>query len=273
MEVCSIVVNVDLDTANATSLKYAIDLAGKFDAELIGVAAEEPSFVFAGIESGAAAANLYATERTEIEKRLGTAEEQFRSMIPAGLKAQWRAFVASPLRCLIDTARLADVIVTAPTTTSAFQVPMHVDLGELVLATGRPVLNVGEGMTEAKMDKLMIGWKDTREARRAVADALPFLARAKEVVALTVSEGDFTSERRQLDDLISWLSRHGVAARGDVINNKDGFTDVLASTALAEGVDLLVAGGYGHSRMREWLFGGMTRSLLEANGLSRLFSN
>ena len=76
-----------------------------------------------------------------------------------------------------------------------------------------------------------------------------------------------------MDDLIAWLAKHGVAATGNVIANPEGFVDVLESTAIAGRVDLVVAGGYGHSRMREWLFGGMTRNLLKSSLLNRLFSN
>lgn len=81
-----------------------------------------------------------------------------------------------------------------------------------------------------------------------IADALPFLKQAKEVTAITVSEGDAANERTNLDDLISWL-------------------------ATLRQADLVIAGGYGHSRVREWLFGGVTRDLLKAETLTRFFSN
>jgi len=106
-----------------------------------------------------------------------------------------------------------------------------------------------------------------------VADAVPFLQRAKQVLAITVGEGDRAAERGSLDDLLAWLARHGVTASADLIENKEGFVDVLESTSRAYQADLVVSGAYGHSRMREWLFGGMTRNLLQANTLNRLFSN
>jgi nucleotide-binding universal stress UspA family protein len=96
---------------------------------------------------------------------------------------------------------------------------------------------------------------------------------AKEVTALTVTEGETVEERSSLGDLVSWLKTHDVSARGDVIGNPGNYPDALESHALSLNADLLVIGGYGHSRMREWLFGGVTRSVLGANSLNRLLSN
>ncbi|MEO8757133.1 MAG: universal stress protein [Devosia sp.] len=273
MEIRSILVNVDLDTSSTSTLRYAIDLAHRFDAELIGLAADQPSLTFAGVDGAATVADFYQLERTEVEAQLAHAEAAFRGAVPATLKSQWRAYVNTPVAALLELACLADVIVTGSTTNSTIRAVEKLDLGELVLASGRPVLNVATSASEAKLDKVMIAWKDTREARRAVADALPFLKQAKEVLAVTIGEGDNRHERASLDDLVAWLGRHGVTARGDIIANPGKFVDILESTALAQGVDLLVSGGYGHSRMREWLFGGVTRNLLAANRLNRLLSN
>ena len=273
MDIRSILVNVDLDPAKSAALRYAIDLAELFDAELIGVAADFPNLALAGMDGGTVAADVYALEREQIEAQLQAAETIFRKMVPATVRSQWRAYVAEPMQTIIEAARLADLIVTGSTATAAFKVPQKVNLGELVLASGRPVLDVGGAITAAKFDKVLIGWKDTREARRAVADALPILQRAGEVTAVTVSEGEPGLERAGLDDLVTWLGRHGISAHSEVIANPEGFVDVLETAALLRGVDLLVTGGYGHSRFREWLFGGMTRRLLEANSLNRFFSN
>ena len=171
------------------------------------------------------------------------------------------------------TARIADLIVTGATTSPTLRQRRVANLGELVLGAGRPIIAVGETVTEFADRKIVVAWKDTREARRAVADALPFLQRAQDVIAITVSEGDRSAEKGSLDDLLAWLDRHDVKARAELLENQEGFVDVLESTARAYQADLVVSGGYGHSRMREWLFGGITRNLLEANTLNRLFSN
>ncbi len=273
MEIRSILVNVDLDAANSTSLRYAIDLAQSLDAQLIGVAADQPALLYGAGDGGAAAAEYYAMETAQVETQLKRAEEAFRGIVPSGLKHQWQAFVTTPVAAIVEVARVADLIVATPTTTTTSRQTVAVDLGEIVLRAGRPVLDVATYQSKVKLDKVMIAWKDSREARRAVADALPLLRRADQVTALTISEDDYTAERNSMDDLIKWLGSHGVTAQGDVVSNPERSADIIETTAIAQGVDLVVSGGYGHSRMREWLFGGVTRNLLAANKLNRFFSN
>ena len=273
MEIRSILVNVDIASTESVALHYAIDLASKTGASLIGLAADQPNVAYAGWGGEAAALDVYSLERAEIESQLQQAESAFHSLVPKAINRQWRGYVADRTRALTETARIADIIITASSTTNTFQQQHVTDLGSLVLSAGRPVIDVASSVSTAKFDKIIIGWKDTREARRAVTDALPFLRMAHEVTALTVTEGDTVEERSSLDDLVAWLKTHDVSAHGDVIGNPGNYSDVLESQALALNADLLVIGGYGHSRMREWLFGGVTRSVLGANSLNRLLSN
>ena len=273
MEIRSILVNVDIGSPESASLRYAIDLASKTGASLIGLAADQPNVAYAGWGGEAAALDVYSLERAEIETQLGQAESAFQTVVPKAIERQWRGYVTDRTRALIETARIADLIVTASNTTNVFQQQHVTDLGSLVLSTGRPVIDVASGATSAKFEKIVIGWKDTREARRAVTDALPFLKMAREVTALTITEGDSVEERASLGDLLAWLKGHDVTARSDVIGNPGNYQDVLESHALSLNADLLVIGGYGHSRMREWLLGGVTRSVLGASSLNRLLSN
>lgn len=273
MDIRSILVNVDVSPTTSTVLTCAIGLAKRFGADLIGVAADEPSLAVVGLDGGAAAAEFYATERMEIETRLSAAEVRFKGLVPAGIKSDWRAFVSSPTRSMADTGRCADLIVTGSTVSGAYDSVRKIDVGELVLSSGRSVLLVGDGVSEIKGEKIVIGWKDSREARRAVSDAMPFLVAAKEVTAITISEGDAVSERANLDDLLAWLKRHGVQASGDVITPSGSSVNTLQDAAHARRADLVVSGGYGHTRMREWLLGGVTRDLIGARNLNRFFSN
>lgn len=270
MTIRSVLVNVDLGNA---ALPYAVSLAKTFGAALTGVAADEPSLAIASVEAAQAALDFYATERAGIEKGLAAAEERFRAAVPTGLSAQWKGFIANPTTALIEAAVAVDLVVTGRTSLSVLGEERLVDLGQLVLGAGRPVLAVADGATTFKSDRIVIGWKDTREARRAVADALPFLERAGEVIAITISEGKSSAERASQSDLLAWLATHGVTARSELVESGAGFIDVLESTARVYHADLIVTGGYGHSRMREWLFGGMTKNLIEAHSLNRLFSN
>lgn len=273
MDLRSILVNVGLDGSAPHTLAYAVDLARLFDAQLIGVAAEDPMVTYAAIDGGAAAVEAYNVLRDDTERRLAEAGEQFGAAIPATIRSRWNAWVGNPTKCVVEAAIAADLIVTATASQPPLDLRRTLNLGEVILASGRPVLAVAGHATKASLSKVLIGWKDTREARRAVADSLPLLSRATKVLAVTVAEGNPDAERESLDQLKAWLASHGVTADTQVIGNPEGFDDILETTGLTEEVDLVISGGYGHSRMREWLFGGMTRSLLAANSLNRFFSN
>jgi nucleotide-binding universal stress UspA family protein len=273
METRSILVNVDISNPDTNALRFAVDLASRTGASLIGLGADQPSTAYAGWTADGVAVDIYSMERTEIETQLERAQEAFNSLVPVNIPHAWRGYVTDRTRALVAVARSADVIVTQSSTTSTFHQEQITDLGSLVLSAGRPVIDVATTSASASFNKICIGWKDTREARRAVADALPFLNMAREVVALTVSEGERRVEQESLDDLLAWLKEHGVTARGDLIDNPHHYGDVLETNALSLGADLLVIGGYGHSRVREWFFGGVTRGVLAANSLNRLISN
>jgi nucleotide-binding universal stress UspA family protein len=130
------------------------------------------------------------------------------------------------------------------------------------------------GLSRIQADNIVVGWKDSREARRAVVDALPFLQAAKEVTVATIHEGDFANEKESLEDVLGWMRRHDIEPRGDVQPSAAGGpAETLESLAKDRGADLIVTGGYGHGRMREWLFGGMTRDLLSDRTVHRFMSN
>ena len=114
-------------------------------------------------------------------------------------------------------------------------------------------------------DRVLIAWKDSRESRRAVADALPFLEKADEVMVLGVGSGEDTDNLQfETKDVSDWLARHGVKACRPTVAAATG--DRVEAEILAHiddfDADLVVAGGYGHSRATEWVLGGVTRTLL-----------
>lgn len=120
------------------------------------------------------------------------------------------------------------------------------------------------------------GWKDTREARRAVYDALPFLHEAKRVTIVEISEKDqMGAARHQVDDVVSYLARHRIRAEARIEAQLPGSTvaDQITGLAVDEGADLLVTGAYGHSRLNEWVFGGMTHDLLTSSPICCLMSH
>jgi nucleotide-binding universal stress UspA family protein len=274
MEIRSILLNLDVFSYSPTVVKCAANLAQRFDADLIGVAAAEPFPPLMGTDGYGTPVRFYIEQREELEKRLHTMEAECRALVPAGVKLDWRTSVEPPNCLLASAACRADLIVTGSLLEgSGGSYYDHVNLGELVLTAGRPILVVGAGTAEIKAETIVIGWKNTREARRAVSDALPFLKSASDVIVATFEEGGREADRSSLRDVLDFLRRHDVKARGDVYPAVGGISAALEEISRMFGADLVVTGGYGHSRLREWLFGGMTKDLLAAPTLNRFMSN
>jgi nucleotide-binding universal stress UspA family protein len=122
---------------------------------------------------------------------------------------------------------------------------------------------------------IVVGWKDTREARRAIWDALPFLKRAEAVHVTEVASGSELNEAaRRAADIVAHLERHQVRASAEVRTRREASAaDELILVAQQHAADLIVVGGYGHARAREWIFGGVTRGLLTRSPMCCLFSH
>jgi nucleotide-binding universal stress UspA family protein len=152
----------------------------------------------------------------------------------------------------------ADLIV-APRATAEDVVARSI-LETVLLESGRPLMIPAISAMPASFERIAIAWKPTPQAARAVAAAMPFLARAKEVVVITVEEPEAGSH--EADRLVRNLAWHGIAAT--TASLKPGPTGAGATllAAARDRADLLVMGGYGHSRLREWVFGGFTQLVL-----------
>ena len=149
---------------------------------------------------------------------------------------------------------------------------------ELVaLASGRPILAVPyAGQFETVGKRVLIGWNATREATRAVNDAMPLLAAADVVTVLTIDAREGPDAHGELPgaDISLHLARHGVKAAVErTVSAGVPAGEVLLSRAADLGADLLVIGAYGHSRMRELLLGGATRSILQSMTVPVLMSH
>lgn len=269
----TIIVQLDIDSPASPRARYAQELAQRFDATLIGFAAAD-AYVFVSGDNGAAAvAEIMRQRRAEIEDRLKVMQEEFLRI--GGDRAFWREEIGDPTGLLAMHARAADLIVTgAPAKGVASDRHRVVDAGSLVLSAGRPVLIAVDNLAPLNPKNVLVAWKNTREARRAVSDAMPFLTGAQHVLVATIEEQGQRNARESAEDVVRFLARHGVKARSEVIGvgNADP-CEAVAELARAMDAGLVVAGGYGHSRIREWAFGGMTRSLLKQGAINRLLSN
>jgi len=120
------------------------------------------------------------------------------------------------------------------------------------------VLLTADGEETFNGEHVVIAWKDTREARRAVSDALPFLKRARHVTIVAAEAGEAS-----FFELVRRLERHGVGAQVETIKPSHGHVAAaLEDTAAKLGADLIVAGAYGHTRLGEWMLGGVTQDFL-----------
>ncbi|UDL92697.1 universal stress protein [Mesorhizobium sp. PAMC28654] len=265
----SIIVNLAIDATPAPIVRVGIELAERFGAHLIGLAAADVPPLVATGDGMVYEGEVMQIQRTEIEKRLAELREVFERLVPASITSEWGQAVCSPTRFLSVSARAADLIVTGGG--DGDNVFRAADIGSLALGAGRPVLVTAGNVEHILAKTVLVAWKDTREARRAVADALPFLAKANEVVVATIDTNRDESIRDSLDDVAVFLEHHGIKARTELITGEaDG--DRLLTFARSIHADLVVSGAYGHSRLREWAFGGVTRTLIEESGINRFMS-
>jgi len=261
----TIMVHLQLRQSNAGVLKIAAELAERFHAGVTGIAVCQPMQIVQG--DVYISDDLIDQDREEIQKEINEAEASFR--VALGLCAgpvEWRSAVtlAALPGYLANEARGADLIITGiERDPSLFDGSRHVNVGDLAMQAGRPVLIVPVKTDRLNLERVVVGWKDTREARRAIADAVPLLIRAGHVALVEIAaESDVAAARSRLADVAAWLARHGVVAEPIAVASTGDDASLLAAIARDQKADLVVAGAYGHSRLREWAFGGFTRNLL-----------
>lgn len=252
--------------------RLALDLADRHGAHFIGVAAEQiltPIYP-GGLPDVSGAAVDEELRRTQGD--LAAVKRTFDAVVGTRNDAEWRSGLGQPDRFLIEQARAADLVVVGRWATYDESDPnLGVSPALVAMECGRPTLVVPPEKDFLAACKVVVAWKDTSEARRALRDALPILKRANEVVVATASEA---LRDESLEDVCAWLARHGVAARPSIRGGEPKqVAEALLDLADEIGADLVVSGAYGHSRMREWFFGGATRDLLETSRACLLMSH
>jgi nucleotide-binding universal stress UspA family protein len=266
MTYATVMVSLAFDQPNEARLEAAGEVAERFEAAIIGIAASQfsPPLYFT---SGEQAQHLIDQGQASIEKRLSELEGQFRAATKSrGIDVEWRSAIDFPARYILQQARCADIIVSGADR-GAFSDPLaFVSPKDLVMQAGRPLLIVPDSLVRFDLRSVLVAWKDTPEARRAIVDALPLLRRAKDVTVAEILEqgGSRSAALSRLRDVTAWLSRHGVAASALVPDPREGrdATVQLDGIAADVGAGIVIAGAYGHSRFREWILGGMTQHLI-----------
>lgn len=265
----TIVVHLDPDPRRAVRLEIALRLAQTFDAHLVGLyAAGLPRIPSPALAEGTPVVREMDERRRK--EAADEAEREFRAAMKrsADAKVEWRQAEGDALRAVQLSARYADLLVLGqPQFHGNDGRPQHPSFaGEVVLSAGRPVLFVPyAGKFPTLGERVMVAWNGSREAARAVSDALALLQRAKrvDVVAFDPKGGDHGEAPTA--DVALWLARHGVRVSASHTSGMkiDIGSQILSRAADAD-ADLIVMGGYGHSRVRELVLGGATRAILES---------
>jgi nucleotide-binding universal stress UspA family protein len=262
-----IVVFIDGHTETAGILEFAGILAQEHGARLISVFMQpEPTVTPAEtFARGKGMESIIEVHQAQLERIETEHRAQFEGIVRRhGIPSEWRSLPYSSTEVGVH-AYYADLVVIARPE-SASQTASPPGLAEsLVLSSGRPIIMFPPRGTVSQIRRILVAWNATRESIRAVADALPLLVKAKAVQVLVVDHERNRAGHGQEPgaDIARHLTRHG--AQVEVQRLSSGGKDVgqlLLSQAAAFGADLLVMGAYGHSQLREWMFGGVTRTVL-----------
>lgn len=272
----TLMVYLDPFADNTGLLQVTADLAGCFDAKVLGISGGRPLAV--AYDVGGFPGGVVQMGQDELDEALeATREAALGTLKRSGRHLEWRSMVnADPLEAaVIRETRGADLMIAAANSPESLaQGIPRLDTGNLVMRSGRPVLVVPPTVAGLKARNILVGWKDSREARRAVADALPLLQRADRALVIQVaSKSDAGDARDAVTDVVRWLKHHGVPAEGRIVPEHGRNAAQLDGLAKEESIDLIVAGAYGRSRLREWVLGGVTRNLLLNGDLCALVSH
>jgi nucleotide-binding universal stress UspA family protein len=258
------------DTRRVTRVaSVAAELAERFGAQLIGLSVAPPDRLIPAGMPGTPDVIVDDTRRVAYRKHNAGLQETFlqcgkaRNLVP-----EWRERDAdtSLSETVVAAARRVDLVVLAQRDHS-WRDSAHLDVEvAVILGGGRPVLVVpNDGLASASARRVLVAWSDTREASRAVFDALPLLQHADDVKVVTICGEEPPTDQDKLDtDVCGSLLRHNVRCK--VTERIAMPTDVgraLTEQAIAHRADLLVMGCYGHSRLREFVLGGASRHQLQ----------
>ena len=263
-----IVVNLSIGEKASTACDYAVSVAAAFDAHLTGIAfLYDPIVPVSG--AGYIPADVIEAQERESEDATRAALDRFsRACSRAGVAAEPLTLSASFAGVGEQFGRIArrfdlSIVGQAEPESSAVE---EIIAESALFESGRPVIIVPYiQKAPLKLDNVMVCWDGSRAAARATADAMPLLAKAGRVEVVIVTNERGKQDEIEGADMGAHLARHGLnvdvkrTALGDI-----DVADVILSHAADAGSDLIVMGGYGHSRLREFVLGGVTRSIFRS---------
>jgi nucleotide-binding universal stress UspA family protein len=272
-----VLTNLAVDESRHATLDYAISVAREFDAHLDGIA-----FAYEPIEPGAVfdrhSVSIIGAQRLANERAAQTAVKEFEEATGKnGLSAQGRivpsSIAASP-NIFARLARVHDLSIVAQGGKES-STPDSSILEAALFDTGRPVLIVPYIQSEQfKVERVLLCWDGSPNAARAVADALPILERADNIDVITIATKEDNRKEIAGADIAHHLARHGLRIDLQRLISPDlDIANTMLSYAADRCSDLIVMGGYGHSRLREFILGGATRGILASMTVPTLMSH
>jgi nucleotide-binding universal stress UspA family protein len=273
-----ILVHLTLDPRNAARTQLAIAMARRFGARVSGLYTVPPPNVpyYMGEYIPT---ELIQKQMDEAQKSSVGAKEQFLSICSnAGIDHRWLSSDLAPVEALRLSSRASDVALVGqpdPNPSDPATIPYGTDVlpHELALQAGRPILAVPHtGEVGDVGRRVLVAWNGKREAARALHDAMPLLRGAEVVHIVTINTE--RKGRTPLAEIAGHMQRHGLRLETAVVNaNGQKVGLALLAEAQARSCDLMVMGAFGHSRLREMVFGGVTESVLANMSLPVLLSN
>ena len=272
-----LVVNLALGAGRDPAAEFALSVASAFTAHAAGIAFQyDPIMPAALIDD--VPPDVIDTQRAENERAANAATSRFDDTARvASVRSETRIVESSMAGVATRFAHIArrfDVSIVAQAKPEA-DGPEALIVEQALFDSGRPVLVVPYIQSAPfKADRVTLCWDGSRTAARAAADAMPFLSRAKAVEVFIVEGGKLKSNEIPGADIAEHLSRHN--RNVTLTRTASGDTDVasvILSHAADTGADMLVMGGYGHSRLREFILGGATRAILASMTVPTLMSH
>ncbi len=275
MTIRQILIHVEPGETGERRLRYAVSAARHFDAKLTGLSVKlsAPEMAFAMMGD----AQAYAAISEACEDNCVAARTLFDSVTKgAGLAIDWREATGVPAEIIAAEAGCADLLILGRGNQDDLTGPFYdVAPADVVLSCGRPVLVLpNRPPEEFRARRILVAWKGTAESTRAVHDALPLLTQAEEViVAEIVSHHRAPAYEIPASMMADHLRAHDVAVTVRKIDQSGDPGALLIGAATQDGCDLIVAGAYGHSRLREWVLGGVTQTFLNSEAMPFLLSH
>ena len=264
-----VAVNVDSDRNCANRVAFAAAIAGRFDGELVGVYARLPnpaaaSSVWPALPNNEVMDRLRTVHRDEVDAHIGRLRPAFEAAAGTA-PTDWLEAEGDRAAAMIRAAQSAALLVVAqPDDEDPLNYLTRESVSDIVMRSGRPVLFHPYIGAEPGFRRILVAWDGSREAVRAFNDAAPFMDGA-EVLFLTVApDSEQKASAADADRLTGFAGRMGARASfAEHVSHDIRVSDIVMSRAADRGADLVVMGGYSHSRFRELVLGGATRDILD----------